>query len=71
LESDSSGAPTAGTPGEDNFGSISSHKVEQSNVDLSQEMTHLMALQRSISMSLAAFQQTDSMISQAINLRKA
>lgn len=71
LESDSSGAAQEGAPGEENFGSLNSHKVEQSNVDISQELTHLMTLQRSFSMSLTAFQQTDLMISQAINLRKA
>ncbi len=71
LESDASGAAQTGTPGDENYGLISSHKVEQSNVDLSQEMTRLMALQRSFSMSLSVFQQTDTMISEAINLRKA
>jgi flagellar basal-body rod protein FlgG len=71
LESDTSGAAQEGAPGEENFGSISSHKVEQSNVDIALELTHLMTLQRSFSMSLTAFQQTDLMISQAINLRKA
>jgi flagellar basal-body rod protein FlgG len=71
LESDASGAAQEGAPGEENFGSISSHKVEQSNIDLSRELTHLMTLQRSFSMSLTAFQQTDNMISLAINLRKA
>lgn len=71
LESDASGAAQTGAPGEENFGIISSHKIEQSNVDLARELSHLMTLQRSFSMSLTAFQQTDSMISQAINLRKA
>lgn len=71
LESDASGAAQTGAPGEENFGVISSHKVEQSNVDLARELSHLMTLQRSFSMSLTAFQQTDSMISLAINLRKA
>ncbi|NOH01736.1 MAG: flagellar hook-basal body complex protein [Chloroflexi bacterium] len=71
LESDASGAAQAGEPGTENFGVIASHKVEESNVDLAQELTRLMTLQRSFSMSLAAFQQTDAMISQAINLRKA
>jgi len=71
LESDASGAAQAGAPGEENFGLITSHKVEQSNVDLARELSHLMTLQRSFSMSLTAFQQTDAMISLAINLRKA
>ncbi len=71
LESDASGAAQGGDPGTENFGIIASHKVEESNVDLSRELTHLITLQRSFGMSLAAFQQTDMMISQAINLRKA
>lgn len=70
LESDASGAAQTGAPGDENFGTVTSHKVEQANVDLAREMSHLMTLQRSFSMSLTAFQQTDSMISQAINLRK-
>ncbi len=71
LESDSSGPAQAGAPGEEGFGIIASHKVEQSNVNLGREMGRLMTLQRSFSMSISAFQQTDSMISLAINLRKA
>jgi flagellar basal-body rod protein FlgG len=71
LESDSSGAAQTGAPGNENFGTISGYRVEQSNVEMSQELTHLITLQRFFSMSLKAFEQTDSMISQAINLRKA
>ena len=71
LVSDASGAAQTGAPGDENFGIVTSHKVEQANVDLAREMAHLMTLQRSFSMSLTAFQQTDSMISLAINLRKA
>lgn len=71
LESDSSGAAQAGAPGDENFGILVSHKLEQSNVNLGRELTRLMTLQRSFSMSLSAFQQTDNMISEAINLRKA
>lgn len=71
LESDSSGAAQEGDAGAENFGTISGYRVEQSNVDIAQEMTHMITLQRSFSMSIKAFQQTDTMISQAINLRKA
>ncbi|MEI6290813.1 MAG: flagellar hook-basal body complex protein [Chloroflexota bacterium] len=66
-----SGKPQTGTAGAENFGKISSKSVEQSNVDMSTEMTNLILLQRSFSMSIKAFQQTDQMISEAINLRKA
>jgi flagellar basal-body rod protein FlgG len=71
LESDVSGKAQAGDAGAENYGTIHSYRVEQSNVDLAREMTHMMTLQRSFSMSVKAFQQTDTMISQAINLRKA
>jgi flagellar hook-basal body protein len=71
LESDNSGAPQDGAAGDENYGIIVGQTVEQSNVDLGQEMTHLLTLQRAFSMSIKAFQQTDMMISQAINLRKA
>ncbi len=71
LESDSSGAAQAGAPGEEGFGIVISHKVEQSNVNLGRELSRLMTLQHSFSMSISAFQQTDNMISMAINLRKA
>ncbi len=71
LESDTSGAAQTGEPGSENFGTLGGFKVEQSNVDLGQEMTRLITLQRALTMSLKAFQQTDTMISEAINLRKA
>jgi flagellar basal-body rod protein FlgG len=71
LESDASGAAQEDAAGAENFGMIGAYKVEQSNVDIGQEMTHMITLQRSFSMSIKAFQQTDGMISQAINMRKA
>jgi len=71
LETPTSGAAQTGAAGAENFGTISGKMVEQSNVDISQEMTHMITLQRSFSMSIKAFQQTDTMISEAINMRKA
>lgn len=71
LESPASGKAQTGAVGQGAFGKIDCYSLEQANVDLSQEMTHLMTLQRSFQMSTRVLQQTDSMISQAINLRKA
>ncbi len=66
-----SGAAQVGTPGTSQIlGMIAAHAVEQSNVDLSSEMTRLMSLQRAFQMSVRTFQQTDTMIAQALNLRK-
>jgi flagellar basal-body rod protein FlgG len=71
LASEASGPVQTGAPGSANLGTVSPYRVEQSSIELTQEMTHLLTLQRSFSMSMRAFQQTDTMISQAINLRKA
>ena len=68
-ESEASGAAQVVDPNASN-GWISSHAVEQSNVDLTREMTNLMSLQRNFQMSARTFQQTDDMISIALNLRK-
>jgi len=71
LESDSSGAPQAGAPGSTNFGTLMAHSIEGSNVNYADEVTHLMTLQRAFQMSTRTFQTTDTMISQAIHMRKA
>jgi flagellar basal-body rod protein FlgG len=71
LATASSGAAQTGAPGSTNFGVTRANSVEQSNVDLAGQMTQLMTDQRTFQMSVKAFQQTDVMIQQAINLRKA
>jgi flagellar hook protein FlgE len=52
---------TVGRPGEGSFGALKQNAVEQSNVDLSNELVKLMILQRSYSansQSMRAFDQT-------------
>ncbi|KPL84128.1 hypothetical protein SE15_02835 [Thermanaerothrix daxensis] len=71
LETPTSGPAQNGTAGNARFGQIVSRALEQSNVNLAEEMAHLISLQRNFQMSVRAFQQTDQMISQAIHLRKA
>ena len=71
LESDASGVAVTGEPGTENFGALSGYHVENANIDLTQEMTRLISIQRTLSVSLRAFQQTDTMITEAINMRKA
>jgi flagellar basal-body rod protein FlgG len=70
LESTSSGTAQTGTPGATNFGTIASQSVEMSNVNLANEFTHLMTVQRNFQMSTRTFQQTDEMINEAIHMRK-
>ncbi len=69
LASDASGAAQAGTPNSDGYGVIVGKAVERSNVNLAEEMTRLISLQRSFEMSLKTFQQTDQMLDQAIHMR--
>ncbi|HEY9077905.1 MAG TPA: flagellar hook-basal body complex protein [Anaerolineaceae bacterium] len=70
LESQASGAVQAGTPESTNFGRLQPKNLEMANMELSEELTHMMTIQRIFTMSLRSFQQTDQMISQAINMRR-
>jgi flagellar basal-body rod protein FlgG len=70
LATPASGAAKTGAPGSATYGQIKSSSVEQSNVNLATEMTHMMALQRSFQISSKTFQQTDTMISEAILMRR-
>jgi len=69
--SDASGTATTGAPGTGNFGSLRANSLEQSNVNVALEMTHLITVQRSFQVSSKAFQQADTMMQEAIQMRKA
>jgi flagellar basal-body rod protein FlgG len=70
LETPISGEAQAGTPGEENMGRILGGAIEQANVNISEEMVQMITLQRSFEMSLRTFQQTDTMLAQAIHMRR-
>jgi len=70
LETEVSGEVETGAPGEDDMGRIFGSALEQSNVNMANEMVDMMTLQRSFEMSLRMFQQTDTMLSQAIQMRR-
>ena len=71
VASPPSGPAILGTPGAANFGTLVPGSVETSNVDLTREMTTMTSDQSTFQMSVQAFQQTDNMISLALNMRKA
>jgi flagellar basal-body rod protein FlgG len=71
LATADSGAPQVGTANATGYGVIASNSIEQGNVNLADELTHMITLQRAFQLSTQAFQQTDAMISQAITMRKA
>ena len=70
LETEVSGAAETGVAGTETYGTIISSALEMSNVNIANEMTQIITLQRSFEMSLRTFQQTDLMLSQAINMRQ-
>ncbi len=69
LETERSGAGTAGTPGAEGRGQILGGYLEGSNVDLAEALTHLIRLQRAFEISVRTFQTTDEMLAQAIRMR--
>ncbi len=71
LETPASGPAQNGSAGNGRWGQIVARALEQSNVNLAEEIAHLISLQRNFQMSVRAFQQTDQMINQAIHLRRA
>ncbi|MBI3762792.1 MAG: flagellar hook-basal body complex protein [Chloroflexi bacterium] len=70
LATDVSGAPIDGEAGAADFGQIVGSALESSNVNLADEMTHLLTLQRAYGLSVRAFQQTDQMLGLAIQMRR-
>lgn len=70
IDSVNSGTPQTGAPGSVNFGSLVPGTLERSNVNVADEMTHMIVIQRSFQMASKAFQTTAEMIDAAIHLRK-
>ncbi len=70
LETEISGSPQSGAPASAGLGLIVGNALEASNVNLAQEMTHMISLQRAFEMSLRTFEFTDQMLSQAIRMRR-
>lgn len=70
LQTEVSGAATAGAASSQGYGQIVGRALEQSNVNIANEVTQMVTLQRSFEMAMRSFQQTDTMLSQAIQMRR-
>jgi flagellar hook protein FlgE len=68
-ESYESGDPSVGTPGSSSFGSIRSSSLEDSNVDLSEELVGLIIAQRNFQASAKTIETADAITQTIINLR--
>jgi len=63
------GDPVVNTPGQDGLGSVASGSLEQSNVNLVQEMVNMIQTQRAYEINSKAVQATDQMMQITNNLR--
>ncbi|XPV75221.1 MAG: flagellar basal-body rod protein FlgG [Desulfovibrio sp.] len=70
FETPASGAAVAGTPGEDNFGSLAQGFLEGSNVEMVDEMVGLIVGQRAYEMNSKAITTSDSLLQTAINVKR-
>lgn len=62
LETASSGTPTTGTPGENGMGSIVQGALENSNVDIVEEMVNMITTQRAYEMNSKVVSTADQML---------
>jgi len=69
-QSDSSGAPTTGTPGQTGLGTLSQGFLEMSNVSVMEEMVNMIVGQRAYEINSKAVQTADDMLQQANNLKR-
>jgi len=69
LETDASGSSSIGNPGEDEFGSIRQGAVEQSNVNVVEEITTLITAQRSYELNSNVVSTSDEILQTITQLR--
>ena len=70
LETEASGAATAGTPGEDNVGTIAQGFLEMSNVEIVEEMVNLITAQRAYEINSKMISASDEMLQTTNNLKR-
>ena len=70
LETEASGPPTTGTPGQDGFGTTMQGFVEESNVDIVEELVSLIAAQRAFEVNSNSIKVADQMWQVANTLRQ-
>ncbi len=70
METDASGSPITGKPGEDGRGTLLQGFLEMSNVNVMQEMINLIVGQRAYEVNSKAIQAADEMLQMANNVRR-
>lgn len=69
LETEASGSPATGTPGQDEFGPLRQSALESSNVNVVEEITQLITAQRSYEMNSKVISTSDEMLQTVTQLR--
>jgi len=69
-ETDSSGVPTTGIPGQEGRGNVSQGFLEMSNVSVVDEMVQMIMTQRAYELNAKSIQTADSMMSIVTNLKR-
>ena len=69
VESNESGAPVLGKPGNGNFGGLRTGALEDSNVDLTAELVNMMTAQRAYQANAQTIKTQDQVMSTLVNLR--
>jgi flagellar basal-body rod protein FlgG len=69
-ETNASGPPQLGTPGQNGFGTLNQGYLELSNVKVVEEMVNLILAQRAYEVNAKAVQAADEMMQQSNNLRR-
>ncbi len=69
VETEASGGPTVGSPGDVGFGQLQQFFLEQSNVNMVSEMTDLITAQRAYEINSKVIQASDSMMGTVTSIR--
>lgn len=69
LETTASGSPTTGNPNEEEFGALRQGAIEQSNVNIVEEITELISAQRAYEMNSSVISTSDEMLQTVSQLR--
>lgn len=70
VETEASGQPAYGVPGEENFGGVVQGYLEKSNVDVVQEMINLIVSQRAYEINSKAVKTSDELLAIANNIKR-
>jgi len=69
VETNTSGQPINGSPGQGNFGTINSGALEASNIDLTAELVAMMTAQRDYQSNAQTIKTQDTVLQTLVNLR--